>query len=306
MVLLLDEPGPFLHANAQADLLNYVEKELRPHHQVIYTTHSPFMVDPQHLERVRLVEDESIEADDDHEERDQLGTVVLKDIFEAKRNTLFPLQHALGYDLAQTLFVGPNCLVVEGVSDLMYLQAISETLRSQGREGLSDGWVITPVGGSDKVPTFVALLGAQRGLTIATLIDLQKKDEHSIENLYKKKLLKKSNVITFADFVSAGEADIEDMFEVGFYLKLVNGEFGTHLSNPIAEGDLQSQAPRVLVRIEEHLGQSPMQGAVFSHYRPARYFVENQQTLMPQVSSDTWDRFEAAFKKLNQLLPTSS
>ena len=51
LILLLDEPGLSLHARGQADLLRYFEQELKPHHQVLYTTHSPFMVDPMHFNR---------------------------------------------------------------------------------------------------------------------------------------------------------------------------------------------------------------------------------------------------------------
>jgi predicted ATPase len=40
---LLDEPGLTLHGKAQADLLRYIEQRLLPDHQVIYSTHSPFM-----------------------------------------------------------------------------------------------------------------------------------------------------------------------------------------------------------------------------------------------------------------------
>ena len=68
--------------------------------------------------------------------------------------------------------------------------------------GLSGDWTITPVGGSDKVPTFVALIGAQTHLNVAVLIDYQKKDRQVIENLYKRKLLDKKHVVTFAAFVS--------------------------------------------------------------------------------------------------------
>ena len=63
LILLLDEPGLVLHASAQGDLLRYIEAELKPHHQVIYTTHSPFMVDPKNFDRVRIVRDRSMEAD---------------------------------------------------------------------------------------------------------------------------------------------------------------------------------------------------------------------------------------------------
>src|SRR5260370_41834692 len=65
VILLLDEPGLSLHAKAQHDLLHYFEVELKLYHQLIYSTHSPFMIDPCHFERVRIVEDKSIDAKDD-------------------------------------------------------------------------------------------------------------------------------------------------------------------------------------------------------------------------------------------------
>jgi energy-coupling factor transporter ATP-binding protein EcfA2 len=57
VVILLDEPGLSLHGCAQADLLRYIEEKLKPHHQVIFTTHSPFMVPADRLDWVRTVED---------------------------------------------------------------------------------------------------------------------------------------------------------------------------------------------------------------------------------------------------------
>ncbi|MCY3898705.1 MAG: AAA family ATPase [Caldilineaceae bacterium] len=188
LILLLDEPGLSLHAKGQSDLLRYFEEQLKPHHQLIYTTHSPFMVDPTHFERVRIVQDLSIEADSDTLPDDRQGTKVLTEVLEATSDSLFPLQGALGYEIHQSLFIGPHCLVVEGVSDLLYIQTVSALLQKSGKAGLSSEWTITPVGGTDKVPTFVALIGAQSNLNVAVLIDFQKKGQQSIENLYKSKL----------------------------------------------------------------------------------------------------------------------
>jgi len=56
-IILLDEPGLTLHGKAQSDLLRYIEKRILPAHQVIYSTHSPFMVPAQRLADVRVVED---------------------------------------------------------------------------------------------------------------------------------------------------------------------------------------------------------------------------------------------------------
>ena len=300
LILLLDEPGLFLHASAQDDLLRYIEQELKPHHQVIYTTHSPFMVDPTHFSRIRIVRDKSMESDDELPQ-DQPGTKVFEDVLEADQGSLFPLQGALGYDIAQTLFIGPNCLIVEGVSDLLYLSTMTGLLASQQRIGLSNAWTITPVGGSDRVTTFVSLLGSQKKMKVATLIDFQKRDQQTIENLYRKKLLAKKNVHTFARYTDTSEADIEDMFEPQLYLGVVNAEYAQELVKPIELDDL-GKHPRILVNIEEWLKANPLKTGAFNHYRPARYFAENIATLGPKLNKVTHDRFETAFKVLNALL----
>jgi hypothetical protein len=208
----------------------------------------------------------------------------------------------LGYELHQTLFVGPYTLVVEGAADLLFLQAMSAVLQEDNRIGLDPRWTITPVGGSTKVPTFVALLGAQKGMTIATLIDSQTGDQKKIEGLYREKLLKKANVMTFADFTKTTEADIEDMFGAEFYLELVNAEFETQLNGAIEVKALKGKEPRVLQRIEKYLVENPLKEGAFGHYRPARYFNENSKKLAKKVPKEAKDRFEAAFKALNALM----
>lgn len=302
LILLLDEPGLSLHGKAQEDLLHYFEAEIiaNPKHQLIYTTHSPFMVDPKHFDRVRIVQDKGIDIDTPLP-REEDGTKVFTDVLEAGPDTLFPLQGALGYEIYQTLFIGPNSLVVEGASDLLYIQTISGVLQSKSRVGLDSRWTITPVGGSDKVPTFVALIGSQKNLNVATLIDFQKTNAQTIENLYKRKLLKKSHVLTFVDFTGKTESDIEDMFDEDFYLQLVNGEFAAALVANLTPSDLSSRAPRILVRLEEYFAANRLNGGVqFNHYRPARFLAERVSTL--SISNNTLDRFEAAFKAANALL----
>lgn len=295
IILLLDEPGLFLHGRAQEDLLRYFGEELQGKHQVLYTTHSPFMVDATDFQRIRIVQDKGIDSDEVLN-RDEDGTKIVTDVLEASDDSLFPLQGALGYDIHQTLFVGKNCLVVEGVSDLLYIQTMSGVLGRAGREALSENWVVTPVGGIDKVPTFVALLGSQKKLNIATLIDFQNRDKQTIENLYKKRILSKKHVYTYADFTGGKEADAEDMFDLDFYLELVNGEFGAELGTPINASDITGKQPRVVVRLEKHLGNS------FNHFRPARYFVENISHIEARIPSQALDRFEEAFRSLNKLL----
>lgn len=102
LVLLLDEPGLSLHALGQADLLRYIDS-LAEDHQLIYTSHSPFMVHSDRLHQTRTVQDLEKE-----------GTKISSNISGSDRNTLFPLQAALGYTIAQNLFISLRNLLVEG------------------------------------------------------------------------------------------------------------------------------------------------------------------------------------------------
>ena len=147
-ILLLDEPGLYLHARSQGDLLRHLEDDFS--NQILFSTHSPFMVPTHRLDWVRTV---NIAEEE--------GTTVSNDPTGDAR-TLFPLQAALGYDLAQSLFVGPNNLVVEGVTDFWILSAVSAHLQAQRKVGLDERLTVTPAGGAQKVHYMVALLTSER------------------------------------------------------------------------------------------------------------------------------------------------
>lgn len=174
VIILLDEPALGLHARAQSDFLRFIEERLAPKHQVIYTTHSPFMIQPDSLQRVRIVEDRGIEN----------GATVTSNVLTTDADTLFPLQGALGYDLVQHLLIHEHNLVVEGTSDFTYLIVLSDYLKEKKRIFLSESWSIVPAGGIDLIPTFVALLGHHLDVTV--LIDAQKAGHQKLSNLASK------------------------------------------------------------------------------------------------------------------------
>ena len=278
LVILLDEPGLGLHASAQADLLRFIDEKLAEKHQIIYTTHSPFMVKPTDLDRARTVEDVIGE-----------GTKISSEVLTTTKDTVFPLQAAIGYELSQTLFVGPNNLVVEGPSDILYLQIISQHLVSQGRQGLDDKWVIVPVGGSEKIPTFLALLGTQ--LNVAVLLDVSSSGNQKVDDLVNRGILETGKIFPLNKFTGLKEADIEDMFVPSFYLQLLKG---SEVGN-FKVGDLQ-QGARIVQRIEKTLGHT------YNHYAPSAYFLHEQATLLSRVADSTLDRFETLFVDINNAL----
>lgn len=259
------------------------------------------MVDPNHFDRVRIVQDRSVEPNSDELPESERGTKVSPDVLSATADSLFPLQAALGYQLHQTLFVGPNNLVVEGTSDLLYLQTMKSILNETSNDGLRDEWTITPVGGSGNVPAFVSLLGSQSGLNVAVLIDFAKNERQMLEKLYKHPLLKRNNVHTFADFTGESSADVEDMFAPDFYLRLFNAKYGTDLTLD----KLSSKSPRITERIKQYLKENSLPDGKFHdfHYGVASYFASHSEDLKDQIDTATLDRFREAFKVLNDLLP---
>ena len=219
VVLLLDEPGLTLHGKAQADLLRFFKEKLAPHHQIVYSTHSPFMVPADDLASVRIVEDQ---VELKGARRVPLGTKVRDDVLSRDPDTLFPLQGALGYDISQSLFVGKHTLLVEGPSDILYIQALSEALRKRGRGGLDPRWTICPAGGIDKIAPFVALFAGNDALHVAVLADQGVGDKKKIEQMRRSEILAAGHFYTMADHLGRSEADIEDLFEPDVFAEMLN------------------------------------------------------------------------------------
>lgn len=283
-VLLLDEPGLNLHASAQADLLRFFD-DLSKKYQIIYTTHSPFMVETEHLDRVRTC----FETEE--------GTVISDSIQEKDPNTLFPLQAALGYDIAQNLFVSKNNLLVEGPADLIYLTLISSILEAEKRTFLKDNITIVPVGGLDKVSTFISLLRGSK-LNVACLLDTftDQKGKQKVADLVMHKIIKEKNIRFFNEFTNNGKdvADIEDLFDKEEYLKMFNAAFDKE--QPVVKlADLDSSIDTILKQINKVIGKER-----FNHYRPANKL--NQLGVdKAYFKPKTLDNFEKMFAEINKL-----
>jgi predicted ATP-dependent endonuclease of OLD family len=298
LILLLDEPGLSLHAKAQGDLLRYINEKLRPFHQVIYTTHSPFMVPSDNLLSVRTVED-VVKIGPTGEPTEVLGTKVRDDVLGTDRDTLFPLQGALGYEITQTLFVGPNSLLVEGPSDYLYLTAFSNELRNRKRTSLDQRWVICPVGGVDKVSAFMSLFQGNK-LNVAVLTDLAKGQKRKIEDLRKSRILKDGHVLSAEAYTGTDEADIEDLIGNEGYIDLVNRCYQLKGGNEIK---LTASDGRILKVVEDHFRTLPPEVAEFDHFRPAAFLVENPGLMRSLKGIDeALDRFEKLLIDLNALI----
>lgn len=136
-ILLLDEPGLSLHGLKQREFRHTVSR-LAESNQTLYTTHSPFLVGPDELDWVRVVEMTDRGT----------GTKVHTNVTASDPAALLPLQEALGYDLAQSLFHHQRNLVLEGITDYWYLEATAQLLDQANIASLNDTIALLPADGA--------------------------------------------------------------------------------------------------------------------------------------------------------------
>ena len=158
-VLLLDEPGLSLHGLKQRDFRTTISR-LAESNQTLYTTHSPFLVGPDELDLVRVVE---------MTDR-QIGTKVRTNVTAQDPAALLPLQEALGYDLAQSLFTEHRNLVLESLTDYWYVDAVSQLLRDANVVDLNEKIALVPASGAGKIVYWATILHAHK-LKVAALLD---------------------------------------------------------------------------------------------------------------------------------------
>ena len=286
-VVLLDEPGMNLHANAQTDLLRFIKERLAPRHQVIYSTHSPYLIDANHLDRVRTLENVA-----------EVGTQVTADIWRAQPETTVPLLAALGASMTRRLVTAPHQLLVSSPSDVVYLTAVGDLLRSQGGRALDPRWTLTPVGGASGLPTFVALLGGTT-LTAAVLLDGPSDAAGDLSELVQRGVLTTDRLVPITDITGTYEADVEDLFESGWYLTLLR-ECGVGDISPrkLRGRRFFRKPPRR--RVVEQVGTAL--GRPFDRYQPAGHLLRERSTVLASLDRDSKERFQTLIDRLNTLL----
>jgi len=173
-ILLLDEPGTSLHALKQAEFRNTVSK-LSEKNQTLFSTHSPFMIGANELERVRVVEMTDREA----------GTVVCTPETATDYAALLPVQEALGFDIAQSMFSNGKNLLLESLPDYWYIETLNDMMRSAGIPALDEDIAIMPVSSTGKIAYFATIMHAKK-LRVTALSDAlsgsQKKDQGRLIN----------------------------------------------------------------------------------------------------------------------------
>lgn len=199
-ILLIDEPGLFLHAKAQEDILNYFETKIN--NQIIYTTHSPFLIDINNMHRVRL----AINNRDDVK-----GTKIINKYYSANDyDTITPLITAIGYNIAKNpLDFGSGLnIITEGITDRYYLLAFLKLLNIKNKD-----IHIIPSKGVSQIH-YLASIALGWNIDFRILIDNDKPAKDAKKDLIKK-LFEFEDQYRIVSVSDEKNATIESLFEEG-------------------------------------------------------------------------------------------
>ena len=218
-IILLDEPGHTLHPMAQKDLSLFFN-ELSTKNQLIYTTHSPFLVDAMNITQTKVVyfEDDGItQVSDDLQTNKNMA-----------KKSIYPINSAIGLTVSDTMLIGCKPIIVEGVSDQIYMTFIKRFLMKIGEFMSSEELIFMPVGGTKNIKPVVSIISGRDSDLPFVIVDNDESGQtkkKSLENdLYANE---KDKILNINDFIikSTKEAEIEDFMDVLEIEESFNREF---------------------------------------------------------------------------------
>lgn len=282
-ILLLDEPGLHYHGTAQKKTVEFLQK-ISQENQLLYSTHSPFMIDGDRLQDVRVVH-----------ENDSGHTLVSTDIWPKDPDSLFPLQAGLGYTLAQTLFYSKYNLIVEGITDYLILKTMSEHLAKKNMTALDPDVSIVPSGGVKNIMPLAAIL-IGNDLKLAILMD---GDDTGIN---KERQLKKDimvDCLLVNTFTNKKYAEIEDLFDEDLYISAVNEAYP---DKTIQFSDDENSIMCITKRLSQMFARLGFGN--FNKWLVASVLIDKirKDAGKDKISTSTCNAFEKIFVQANSLL----
>ena len=214
-ILLLDEAGLTLHPLAQKDLAKFFNN-LSNTNQIINTTHSPFIVDTNNIDRCKVVY------------MDKNGTTVASDNLRQgndclNEKSIYAVHAALGLSVSDILLQGCKPIIVEGPSDQIYLNAIKQVLISKNKISPKEEIVFVPAGGVKGISGVVSILGGKDGELPYVIVDSDQSGKNLINKL-NSGLYKGSNakIIEIDNVTTIQNAEIEDIIPYKHLEKGIN------------------------------------------------------------------------------------
>ncbi len=301
LLIVLDDPGLGLHAKAQWDLMRYVTDRLAPHYQIVYTTHSPFMIDPDRMAWVRTVEDISEETPEGSLKL--LGTKVGDKVLSTDHDTLLPLQASLGYRIMRDMAGNKRLLLVEKPADVIYLNWFSARLNESGRRGLDPAWTIVPCGDLVRLATLVGLL-ANDTQGFAVLLSLSEQDPDVVNQRELSRMLEACRTFPLKRYAEPVRSTIEDLIGSPAYPALIDLSYGLPRKQRLSRAAPAAGETPILKIVSDQLNDRQSITGPFDAMRPAEYLLGsgNKKAQKLPGMQEALSRFESLFGDLNASL----
>jgi len=262
--LLVDEPGLYLHAKAQRDVLSVLEKRSNEV-PVIFSTHSPYLIEPDKLNRVQLVFKDK-----------KNGTIVESKLHKiSDKETLTPILTAIGLELTSGILNTEKFLnvIVEGPSDFYYYNAFKKIFGNKNLNFIYGG-------GSGNMPKIGTILHGW-GCQVIYLFDNDQGKKDGEKNLTTNWLVDKSQIEVITKKPSSNDIRIEDLFTLEDFVKYVL---------------LEDEAKKYTINNSEYVKKNK-----FDKVLLAKNFLSSIEDIKVNISKTTKDNFKKVFNLLEPI-----
>jgi hypothetical protein len=285
LLLLFDEPATPLHPSAQrtvAKLLNL----LSVRNQIIYSTHSPFMIDWNFPQRIRLFRRDYESKQTYVDNTPYRPTIPPERIWD-------PLRSSIGVTLGDVAVIGEGNILVEGITDQILLANASALIESRGRAHIDLArFSIIPFGEEPVLQQLIAMIRSQNA-TAVVVTDADKQGER-IRVFCERSRIPFVQVNRHTDR-SGSDAAIEDVIGLEDYIKQVNRFYADFpWFSPLDANTVRQEVGNrslgayLQVYFEERFGQN------FSKTAVAIHIADHLQ----ELSDNSFKRLEALLDSL--------
>lgn len=291
-ILLLDEPGVSLHPLAQRDLSAFFDS-LAETNQLIYTSHSPFLVDADRLDRARKVyvgENGTSKVTADLRADD--GDIT-------QRGAGYAVYAALGLTVAESLLLGCQPVIVEGASDQHYLTGMKTLLIAAGCLKPGRELVFPPANGTKGVKAVASIVGGRDEELPVALFDSDTQGKNTAQSLRNGLYAGEPNLILeIESFTGMAGSEIEDLIPA----ELIVRELDRWLRSPdVPFADEMRSGTPIVPQIEvwatRHRVELPKPGwkVELAKRVKQRMLAEGPQALSSDVRA-RWEQLFVAFQ----------
>lgn len=270
-VILIDEPGLSLHARAQEDVLKVLE-DVKDDIQIIYSTHSPHLVNMNKLYRLLAVQ-RSIEADL------KSGSVLFdaKSLNNASADTLSPVYANMGSKASDIQMAkNRNNIIVEDLTTYHYLKTIFSLIELK-----KEFYLLAATDVSNVFVLVNLLLGWN--LDFIILLDDNESSNQVYENI-KTSLFHKNDKLAEKKMIKLdNKAGIEDLFSTSDFKNFV-----LHKKANISGSNL------------DYLEKNNLSRNILA----ANFYlsVQNNKSRFIDFDEETRENFSVLVQNLNQIL----